>query len=71
MLLEKFEEQRKAKEQVELDRAKLEDETRDLKDIARIKAENLMKSEAGLITDLHKTNQIHCVYVPILLLEYS
>ena len=57
MLMEKYEEQRKVKDSLEINLAKLTDETKDLKDISRIKAENLLKSEAGLITDLHNTNQ--------------
>ena len=36
---------------------KLNDESRDLKTIAHTKAADLMESEAGLISDLHRTNQ--------------
>ncbi len=57
MLMEKYEEQRKVKDNLEICLAKLTDETKDLKEISRIKAKNLLQSEAGLITDLHNTNQ--------------
>jgi len=57
MLLDKFEKQRKEKEKADWQLGKLNDETRDLKTLARTKAAELMDSEAGLITDLHKTNQ--------------
>ncbi len=57
MLLGKFEKLKKEKDTKIVEIGKLCDETHDLKEIARKKAQALLQSEAGLITDLNKTNE--------------